>query len=103
VQYHNRLLSMLTGGENNQLFGLFNRCLMSDNGIEGGNNWLVCMHQSMHGSDFTMRAAHLQHDIGLVIADSSIYVATHSGDPIRMLHDVSRSSAQAANLDVAIV
>jgi hypothetical protein len=67
------------------------------------NNWLVCVHQSMNGSDFTMRAANLPNDIGLVIADSSIYVANHSGNPERVLRDISRNSARMANLDIAIV
>ena len=98
----NRLLSMLIEDGNNQLFGLFNRCLMSDNVIEGDDNWLVCVHQSMHGSDFTMRAAHLQHDIGLIIADSSIYVANHS-DPGQVLRDISRNDERAANLNIRIV
>jgi hypothetical protein len=90
-------------------FGLFQRCLISDNVIEGGDNWVVCVHQPMTGNDFTMMAAHLQDqigpvEIGFVIADTAIYVANHSSDhdPDWVLRDISRKRSKAANLEITI-
>lgn len=97
-----RLLKMLEGDEEDRLLGLFNRYLIGDNVIEGGHNWVVCVHQSMTGNDFTMKATRFRGEIGMVIADSAVYVGNHSGDPGWVLRDISRNSSQAANLDMTI-
>lgn len=96
------LLKRLEGAQENQLFAWFDRYLISDNIIESGNNWSVCDHQLMNGNDFTMKATLFRNDIGFVVASSAIYIGNHSGDVAWALHDSSRSSSQAANLDITI-
>lgn len=95
-----------------QLFGLFGRCLFSDNVFEGGNNLIVGQHVAMSANEFKMTAAVQPpsagatappvRTAGVVIADTSIYTGNHGRGANLRLQDVSRESAQAANLEINI-
>jgi hypothetical protein len=82
----------------------FNRCAMSDNVIEGGDNWMVCVHHSLTGNDFRSRVSHPQFQsmLGMVIGDSATYVANHSIHDDALLRDLTARSSLAANLDIII-
>jgi len=101
AQVFQRLLAILQG-QAEGLFGLFNRCLVSDNVFEGSHNWFMGAHQSMTSNAFPMVATRFRGDIGFVIADTAIYVGNHAGDPDWVLDDISRNNSRAANLEIAI-
>jgi hypothetical protein len=88
------------------IFGLFNRCMASDNVMEGAPMWLVCVHVAMTANEFTMRTIPRSGDdrgnIGFVIADSASYVSTHSGDFDWVLRDITGRSAEVTTLDMTI-
>lgn len=92
------------------LFGLFARCLLSDNVIEGEANLIVVRHLTMNANEFSLTAAKVlpfalthvpQQGIGTVIADSSIYTGNHA-QKSAVLTDFSGTTAQAANLALQI-
>jgi len=93
------------------LFGLFGRCLFSDNVFEGGNNLIVDQHLAMTANEFKMTAMPVQPpadiaqfpaNAGVVIADTSIYTGNHGRGQDLVLRDVSRVNSQAANLEITI-
>ncbi|HSJ57014.1 MAG TPA: DUF6519 domain-containing protein [Anaerolineae bacterium] len=82
----------------------FKRCATSDNVIEGGDNWMACVHHSLTGNDFRSRVSHPQFQsmLGMVIGDSATYVANHSIHDDALLRDLTARSSLAANLDIII-
>jgi hypothetical protein len=98
-----RLIQFIQSEQRPGLFGLFNRCSLGDNVVENGNNWFVTVLQSMTANQFSMRATPFRNELlGIVVADSSIYVSNQSGNPDWVLRDLSRNNAVVANLDIAI-
>jgi hypothetical protein len=97
-----RLIQFLQSEQPPGLFGLFNRCSLGDNVFENGANWFVTVRHSMSANHFAMRATRLQGEVGIVVADSSVYVGNQGGNPDWVLRDLSRRSELAANLDIAI-
>ena len=95
-----------------QMFGLFGRCLFSDNVFEGGNNLIVDQHLVMTANEFKMtampasfglavNATAIPRTVAIVVADSSIYVGNHGRQNVT-LRDISRVSQQAANLEISV-
>lgn len=87
-----------------ELDNLFGRCLLSDNVIEGAISLLATQHLAMSASEFTIMALPIGFSsaVGIVIADSSIYMGNHCKQPQVVLLDASRASSQAANLEINI-
>ncbi len=93
-----------------ELFGLFARCLFSDNVIEGNANLIVTRHLTLDGNAFSLTAATgprkvagaaPRYQLGTVIADSSIYTSNQAQNN-SLLIDVSGNTAQATNLNIEI-
>ncbi len=93
---------------------LLSRTLVSGNIFEAGHNVFVARHVNMGANEFKMTAAVRPRpspddlaaqpalDAGLIIADSTIYTGNHSQDNAVVLRNISRTSAQAANLEITI-
>jgi hypothetical protein len=100
------LIDALSTDNTTQLFGLFGRCLFSDNVFEGGRNLIISQHMAMTSNDFASLSPPGGTDDNLVIAatviaDTSVYTGNHGGGRTRV-RDVSRATAQAANLELNI-
>jgi len=110
------LQDALATGNRTRLFGLFGRCLLSDNLIEGGDNLIVDRHLTMTANDLRMTALPRKAlsfipgevreiIVGGVIADTSIYTGNHGtviDDAQLVLLNATRASTEAANLELNI-
>jgi hypothetical protein len=97
-----RVIEFVQSEQRPGLFALFNRCSLGDNVLENSGNWFIVVRQLMSANHFAIRASRVRGELGIVVADSSIYVGNHSDNLDWVLRDLSRSSQEAANLDMTI-
>jgi hypothetical protein len=79
--------------------------------FEGGRNFLVCRHLTLHANEFTQSAqpqgtpaigaANIPALAGTIVADSTVYVANHGSGNLT-LRNLSRLMDQAVNQEMTI-